>query len=130
MADVVEDGCHVPSTVLAIQRQVQALRERIKFLMSLDDPASKEHQELDAELHGMIAGFFENQLLADMIAELRRKTRMFSLKRQDNRLTSVCLENLAMIDALKRGDAVAAAAKTTRHINNIRQSIVDKLLSY
>jgi DNA-binding GntR family transcriptional regulator len=110
--------------------KLQELRARIKVLLGLDDPASQKHQQLDAELHGMIANFCENQLLADMIAELRRKTRMFSLKRLDNRLAPVCMEHLAMIDALERGDAQAAAAETTRHIDNIRQSIIDKLLSY
>ena len=110
--------------------RLQALRTRIETLMALGDPAHPEHQRLDAELHGVISEYCDNQLLADMIAELRRKTRMFSLKRLDNRMAPVCFEHMAMIAALERGDAQAAAAETARHIDNIRQSIIDKLTSY
>lgn len=110
--------------------RLQALRARIEQLLSLDDPANPEHQVVDAELHGVIAECCDNQLLADMIAELRRKTRMFSLKRLDNRMAPVCLEHMAMINALESGDAHAAAAETARHIDNIRQSIIDKLTRY
>lgn len=106
------------------------LRERIETLMKTDDPANPLHQQLDAELHGLITEHCENELLASMIADLRRKTRMFSLKRLENRTVPVCKEHMAMIDALARGDAQAASAETMRHIDNIRQSIIDKLSSY
>ncbi|AOZ06240.1 hypothetical protein [Cupriavidus malaysiensis] len=56
------------------------------------------------------------------IAELRRKTRMFSLKRLERRLEPVCREHLAMIDALSRGDTADAAARTAGHVDNIRAS--------
>ncbi|WPB55643.1 GntR family transcriptional regulator [Xylophilus sp. GOD-11R] len=104
-----------------------AMRLQIETLMSLDDAASPEHQKLDADLHGAVIEWCGNQMLGEMIAEVRRKTRMFSLKRLDNRLGPVCVEHLAIIDALERGDSVAAAAETARHIDNIRQSIIDKL---
>lgn len=106
------------------------LRDRIATLMKMDDPAHPLHQQLDAELHGLIAEHCENELLASMIADLRRKTRMFSLKRLENRTAPVCREHMAMIDALARGDAQAASAETMLHIDNIRQSIIDKLSSY
>lgn len=78
---------------------------------------------MDAELHGLIIEHCENELLASMIADLRRKARMFSLKRLENRTVPVCKEHMAMIDALARGDAQSASA-------NIRQSIIDKLSSH
>ncbi len=66
----------------------------------------------------------------DMTDKLRRKTRRFSLKRMENRMVPVCEAHMAMIDALAKGDSEAASAETKRHIDNIRQSIIDKLASY
>ena len=106
---------------------LDSLRHRVGTLLELDDPASAEHQALDADLHGAIIEWCGNQMLGEMIGEVRRKTRMFSLKRLNKRLAPVCLEHLAIIDALERGDAPAAAGETARHIDNIRQSIIDKL---
>jgi len=110
--------------------QLAEVRRRIEELMSHDDPASPEHQRLDADLHGAVVEWCGNQMLGDMIVEVRRKTRMFSLKRLDNRLVPVCLEHLAIVEALERADASAAAEATALHIDNIRQSIIDKLTQY
>ncbi|WYX29968.1 GntR family transcriptional regulator [Achromobacter denitrificans] len=79
------------------------LRKRIEALMNMDSPADPLHQQLDAELHGLIAEYCGNELLASMIANLRQKTRMFSLKRLEKRMVPVCGEHMAMIDALARG---------------------------
>ncbi|VFR50459.1 Transcriptional regulator, GntR family [plant metagenome] len=103
------------------------LRERIQWLMEHGAAGDPLHQQLDAELHGFISDYCGNELLAGMIANLRQKTRMFSLKRLENRMVPVCDEHMAMIDALARGDGQAAQAETMRHIDNIRQSIIDKL---
>lgn len=110
--------------------KLNSLRERIEALMKADRPADPLHQELDAELHGMISEYCGNDMLVHMIGELRRKTRMFSLKRMEKRMVPVCEEHMAMIEALAKGDAEAAARETRRHIDNIRQSIIDKLSSY
>lgn len=110
--------------------QLAEVRQRIETLLSLDNPSSPEHQLLDADLHGAIVEWCGNQMLGDMIVEVRRKTRMFSLKRLDNRLVPVCLEHLAIVEALERADAPAAAAATALHIENIRKSIIDKLTQY
>lgn len=103
------------------------LRERIQWLMEHGAAGDPLHQKLDGELHGFISDYCGNELLASMIANLRQKTRMFSLKRLENRMVPVCDEHMAMIDALARGDGQAAQAETMRHIDNIRQSIIDKL---
>ncbi|WP_345536322.1 GntR family transcriptional regulator [Variovorax defluvii] len=112
------------------QEKLADLRQRIERLMNSDEPANPLHQQLDAELHGLIAEYCGNEMLVSMIGDLRRKTRMFSLKRMEKRMVPVCEEHMAMIDALTRGDSEAASNETKRHIDNIRQSIIDKLSSY
>lgn len=106
------------------------IRRRIEELMRLNDAWHPAHRELDTELHGLIGEHCENELLANMIADLRRKTRLFSLKHLENRATAVCTEHMAIVDALARGDAETVAAETVRHIDNIRQAIIDKLSRY
>lgn len=107
--------------------ELEALRGRVQDLLSRNEPDSPAHQVLDADLHGLIGKYCDNEMLAGIIAELRRKTRMFSLKRLERRLEPVCREHLAMIDALARGDTADAAARTAEHIDNIRTSILAKL---
>lgn len=107
--------------------ELETLRGRVQDLLSRNQPDSPAHQVLDADLHGLIGKYCDNEMLAGIIAELRRKTRMFSLKRLERRLEPVCREHLAMIDALARGDTADAAARTAEHIDNIRTSILAKL---
>ncbi|WP_413734006.1 GntR family transcriptional regulator [Sodalis sp. RH21] len=110
--------------------KLKAVRDRIEKLKLANDPASYEHQLVDAELHGLIASYCENKLLAEMIDELRRKTRMFSLKRVDKRMMPVLNEHMAIITALENDDAQSAALETSRHIDNIRSSIIDIITRY
>ncbi|ATA25325.1 GntR family transcriptional regulator [Brenneria goodwinii] len=113
---------HIPQTRLL------ALRERIEALTAAADPTPADFYEVDTSLHELILEYCENTLLASIIADLRLKTRMFSPKHLEKaRGPAVCEEHLAIVDALIRSDSAAAAAETIRHINNIRQSIIDKL---
>lgn len=107
--------------------ELARLRQRVEALLEHNEPGNPEHQVLDADLHGVICKYCDNEMLANIIAEVRRKTRMFSLKRLDRRLGPVCHEHLAMISALECGDAEEAAARTAEHIDNIRTSILEKL---
>ncbi|HEY0208349.1 GntR family transcriptional regulator [Acerihabitans sp.] len=105
------------------------LKERIEKLKLAGDPFNYEHQRVDAELHGLILLYSENKLLAEMINELRRRTRMFSLKRVDKRMLPVLNEHMAIIAALEKGDGEQAALEVSHHIDNIRTSIIEKFSS-
>lgn len=109
------------------QSELERLRRRVEELLARNEPGNPEHQVLDADLHGVICKYCDNEMLAGIIAEVRRKTRMFSLKRLERRLGPVCHEHLAMIAALERGDGAEAARQTAEHIDNIRASILEKL---
>lgn len=107
-----------------------AIRQRIQQIMALENATHQMHQEIDVDLHSLIGEYAENEIMANMIEDLRRKTKMFSLKRLDNRIIPVCEEHLSMIDALEAGDSEAAAQRTIQHIDNIRNSIIAKLTNY
>ena len=82
---------------------------------------------VDDRLHDLIAVNSGNRMMATMVRDLRRKTRIFNFKRMPERFEPGCQEHLAIIDAIMRGDEVAARAAMSTHIENVKQSIIRKL---
>jgi DNA-binding GntR family transcriptional regulator len=85
------------------------------------------HWDADDLLHGTIAAASGNQILADMVRALRRKTRMFNLKRMPERFLLGSDEHLAIIDALARRDERQARRAMATHIENSRRSVLKVL---
>lgn len=114
-------------------------RDRLRELRSgLSELAARESEDahgdqvpasvaLDAAMHEAIADASGNPLMADIIRDLRRRTRIFDLARMPDRAGAVYREHLAIIDALESGDAPGAAAAMTRHIDNVKASIIRHL---
>lgn len=107
--------------------QLAELRERLVALKAAGEPDIDEHRRIDEALHGMIAAQGGGDLMRNIIADLRRRTRMFSMQRMPERFGPVCVEHLAIIDALAAGDAHAAAEASRTHFANIRESIIEWL---
>jgi DNA-binding GntR family transcriptional regulator len=61
------------------------------------------------------------------VRDLRRRTRMFNLKRMPERFLPGCLEHLAIVEALEKRDAPAAQRAMTTHLENTKDSILQKL---
>lgn len=112
------------------QTKLMALKERIHQAMQSTDTSHQTHQEIDHDLHHLISEYAENDIMANMINDLRRQTTLFSLKRLENRIEAVCHEHLEIIDALAAGDANTAASVTRQHIDQIKQAIINKLTHY
>lgn len=106
---------------------LKALRARLIALKDAGEPDLAEHRRIDDTLHGMIAAEGGGDLMRGLIADLRRRTRMFSMQRMPERFGPVCAEHLAIIDALAAGDASAAAEASRTHFANIRESIIEWL---
>lgn len=81
----------------------------------------------DDRLHGLIVDAAGNAILADTVRGLRRRTRMFNLKRLPERFRPGCLEHLAIVAALEAGDGAAAREAVATHLDNTRRSILTKL---
>jgi DNA-binding GntR family transcriptional regulator len=87
-------------------------------------PDGGNHWDADDLLHGSIADASGNAVLADMVRGLRRKTRMFSLKRMPDRFLPGSAEHLAIIDCLQRRDERAARRSMEQHLENSKLSIL------
>jgi DNA-binding GntR family transcriptional regulator len=106
---------------------VEGLRGRVAGLLAAGDPMSPERGALDHALHRMIGEACGNRTLADTIADLRRRTVLFATRRLPERLEPVCSEHLAILGALRAGDAAAARHAMVTHIDNTREAILRRL---
>lgn len=106
---------------------VAGLRARICAMMQSGEPTPYDHWTLDDDIHSALAWASGNDLLAAIVQALRRKTRLFNLKRMPNRFLPGCREHLAILDALDRRDGARARAAMAAHLDNVKASILDKL---
>ncbi|MCU1313845.1 MAG: Transcriptional regulator, GntR family [Acidobacteriaceae bacterium] len=105
--------------------KISALRKRIVGLKSGPHDETADATTLGRELHIHIAEASGNPLLASLIGDLGKRTRLFM--RVFERQAEVCDEHLAVIDALVREDGEGARAAMELHIDNMRFSILKKL---
>ncbi|HEX2890634.1 GntR family transcriptional regulator [Vineibacter terrae] len=121
----------VEAVALATDRiaagKLASLRTLFADQMQGPIPDGGNHWDADDLLHGTIAEASGNVVLADLVRSLRRKTRMFSLKRMPERFIIGSQEHLAIIDALERRDAPAARQAMALHLENSKRSILQVL---
>lgn len=103
------------------------IRKIFESQMNGPIPDGGNHWDADDLLHGSIADASGNKVLANLVRNLRRKTRMFSLKRMPERFIPGSEEHLAIIEALERRDAGAARAAMALHLENSKRSILQIL---
>ncbi|MCS0495771.1 GntR family transcriptional regulator [Ancylobacter sp. MQZ15Z-1] len=112
--------------------RLRELRERLEELVA--DGAGGHHDEdpeasaaIDAAMHDEIAAASGNPLMANMIRDLRRRTRIFDLGRMPDRAVAVYREHIEIIAAVEKGDADEAAGAMVRHIDNVKACIIRHL---
>ena len=87
----------------------------------------KDSRWIDDRLHGLISEASGNSQLSLIIRNLRRKTQIFDLKNIPERAIATCTEHLEIIDALRLSKGDRAADKMFIHLENIRDSIIERL---
>ncbi|BBK29375.1 DNA-binding GntR family transcriptional regulator [Stella humosa] len=107
--------------------ELRALRRLFEAQLQGPLPDGGDFWAADDRLHGVIVDAAGNAVLAVTVRTLRRRTRMFNLKRLPERLVPGCHEHLAIVDALERGDGEAARTAMATHLDNTRRSILAKL---
>jgi DNA-binding GntR family transcriptional regulator len=121
----------VEAVALAANRispaQLETLRTTFEGQMKGPIPDGGNHWGADDLLHGTICEASGNAVLTEMVRGLRRRTRMFNLKRMPERFLPGCREHLAIIEALERGDEKMARRSMATHLENAKRSILNKL---
>ncbi|MEM1431184.1 MAG: GntR family transcriptional regulator [Pseudomonadota bacterium] len=82
---------------------------------------------VDERLHGLISDSAGNPQLTQIVRNLRRKTQVFDLRNLPERAVDACREHLEIVDALRDADGERAAQAMTRHLEQVRASILARL---
>lgn len=107
--------------------EVDGLAARVHAILRSESVSAEEYHRLDDDIHEGIAKASGNLTLCAIVSDLRRKTAMFDMRRIPERFRPSCEEHLRILDALSRGDAEAARQEIATHIDNVRQSILQRL---
>jgi DNA-binding GntR family transcriptional regulator len=108
------------------QEKLQELRDAVEAL----DEATitpEAHWALDDDIHISIASASNSKLLAQTVADLRRKTRLFNLKKIPSRLYPGKAEHLRILDALIKRDRDEAVEAMREHLDNAKTAILKTL---
>ena len=108
---------------------LDAIRARIGGMSDPGAVSDEAHWGVDDLLHLSIARGSGNRLLLRLISDLRQRTRLFGLHRIPSRFEPGKIEHLAILDALRAGDAELAATRMRTHIGNAREAILATLVS-
>ena len=103
------------------------VRDAILGMRRVEEVAPDHHWTVDDLLHLSLARASGNRLLAHLVADLRRRTRMFGLSRIPTRFEPGKGEHLDILDAVERGAADDAAAAMQRHLDSTRAAIIDAM---
>lgn len=109
--------------------QFRVLRQRLAGLLDDGAPplAPEDAATIDEAVHGTIAEGSGNPLMAGMIRDLRRRTRIFDLGRMPERARAVYREHLDIVMAVEIGDPHAAADAMTRHLDNVKTCVLQHI---
>ncbi|WP_051356817.1 GntR family transcriptional regulator [Azorhizobium doebereinerae] len=120
---------HVPAATLA---PLRARMEAILHAAEASDAEPLSRAELDAVddiLHEAIAQASGNPLLAELIRQVRQRSRLFGLERRPRRIREISAEHLAIIDALAEGRSAAAGAAMERHLTNVIEDLKQRIFA-
>ena len=104
-----------------------ALRRVLVAYLEGDRPDAAAHMALDDRLHNSLAIMARSQVLAELIANLRLRTRNFDKTALPDRFEPGCREHIAIIDAVLSGDPDRAEDAMSAHLDNATESILDHL---
>jgi DNA-binding GntR family transcriptional regulator len=107
-----------PRQVTELRRHLKAEREAVN---RVDVPG---RTRLLADFHVVLARMLGNEVLAQLLADLLRRSSLISLMYQSSHSAEASQEeHVAIVDALERGDARAAVRLMEAHLGNVEQNL-------
>lgn len=107
--------------------EINNIRRHQAELAANPEPNLTEIWRADDVLHGAIAKASGNELLANMIRDLRRLTHVFNAYRNVGRKGFTSQDTEALLSALEQGDSAAAQRAMIAHIVAVKTRIIDRL---
>jgi DNA-binding GntR family transcriptional regulator len=110
------------------EAEAERVLRAIAELVQIEQPTPAQHWAVDDLVHGVIADAADNPLLASTIRDLRRRTRLFNTTRIPSRFLSGASEHGGMIEAVMGGDPEVSRQVMGRHLDNVKDAIIEYLL--
>ena len=114
------------------EQELLGFQGRILALSRKEESGGPAVQDLGPELHLCVASAAGNRMMASVIADMGKRTRLFTRRFMplSERRSQVCEEHLALIDALLEKDGERARACMERHIDSVRAHVLNKLAAF
>src|SRR5690606_16377195 len=107
--------------------KVDAMDARVRALMAAGPEVDDAQWRTDKDFHNMLAQEAGNRTIAATIEALHRRTCVFDHTQVPDRFVKGCEEHLAILDAVRSGDADAVVAALTRHLENARDAVLERM---
>jgi DNA-binding GntR family transcriptional regulator len=108
----------------------EVLKRLRRGLMAIEPktmPTAGAHWKFDDQLHETIGLYGGNPLVARIIKDMRRLTKMFEQQKMPERVAPGWAEHEELVKALEAHDQKRAADAMTVHLRQARRSILDTL---
>lgn len=99
--------------------EIDKARGLVLALEKLEPYDTHAHWACDDQVHGLFINACGNPIMANVLFELRTTTRLFEIAQLADRLGPDSREHLAILDALKAGDATAARQAMAAHAQSL-----------
>jgi len=106
---------------------VKRLRRGLNAIAPKNAPSAKAHWKFDDQLHETVACYGGNPLVAQIVKDMRRLTKMFEQQKMPERNAPGWAEHDALVAALEAHAQQRAADAMTKHLRQARRSILDTL---
>lgn len=100
-------------------RKLIEVRREIDELMGATTYHTDAHWFSDDHLHNLIIDYCGNEVMANVLRNLRATTRLFEIGQLKDRLTPDSTEHLLIIDALQKKDEEAGYKAVAAHIESL-----------
>jgi DNA-binding GntR family transcriptional regulator len=107
--------------------KVDAMDARVRALMAAGPEVDDAQWRTDKDFHNMLAQEAGNRTIAATIEALHRRTCVFDHTQVPDRFVKGCEEHLVILDAVRSGDADAVVAALTRHLENARDAVLERM---
>lgn len=124
--EILEGEAIALGAVQIAPRDLQRMKRRIQELSRIAEQ-TREHWEIDDEVHETIAAASGNAILVKMVRELRMTTRLFEVARPFNRTKEDATEHLAILDACEKKDGRLARRAIEMHLSNLQRQVLGVL---
>ncbi len=102
-------------------QELENSMQKQEALLENNDPVVAEFIDYDLEFHGILLKIAGSQLLADLIGQMRDKSKSFGMQAifaSRSRYTETITEHRHIYEAVAAGDLPMAAAAMAKHIDN------------